>query len=718
MKIFKKLYLGMMAVAMVALSGCQAEMNEPALTAPVAKNKANTTILDFKKAFLNQSVLCPMKDADSKTPYIIHGRVISSDASGNIYKSIVIQDETAAIPLSVNQGSTYVDYRIGQEVVIDCTGLWIGYYNGLQQLGWLGEPYNGETQLGFMAWDLFLGHSEKNGFPVPETKNVPLNGEWPADQPYCVTFNSFSQLPTAGDDLAKMQGQLVEFRNVYFEEGGKMTYAPYQESVNRTLKDASGGSLIVRTSGYSNFYNQLIPEGSGNVRGILSYYSGAYQLLLRGTGDVLITDKGQKKDPYTLEEALLVENTGAAGWVKGYIVGSVKAGVNEVKSNSDIVWSKDAEIDNNIVIATTADVKDWTKCMAVELPQGSAFRAKANLFDNPGVYGQEILVQGTFATYLGMAGLVGNGGTGNDVEIPGVDFGSGGSDVEGAIPTGDGTEAKPYNVTQLRGLTSGSATGVWVEGYVAGYVPAMAWADAVFGTQATEGSTNYTNGTNTILSLVPATQATLDNSAPVGLASSGDVRATLAVGKNAAIYGARVKVKGDVLAYFGIVSLKNVTEYKVITEGTGGGTGGDNPNPDPQPDNGDGTKEKPYSIQQVAAMDNTVVLNDQWMEGYVVGYVPQMTWSDAVFGKDAPSTESTNFTNGTNIVMSSAKVGSATVNNSLPVGLATAVRANLAISKNPSIYGAKVKVKGTIKKYFGVTAIRDISEYEIITPAQ
>ena len=707
----------MMAAAMVALSGCQAEMNEPALVAPVAKNKANTTILDFKKAFLNQSVLCPMKDAENKTPYIIHGRVVSSDASGNIYKSIVIQDETAAIPLSVNQGSTYVDYRIGQEVVIDCTGLWIGYYNGLQQLGWLGEPYNGETQLGFMAWDLFLGHSEKNGFPVPETKNVALDGEWPADQPYCVTFNSFSQLPAAGDDLARMQSQLVEFRNVSFVEGGKMTYAPYQESVNRTLKDASGATLIVRTSGYSNFYNQLIPEGSGNVRGILSYYSGAYQLLLRGPGDVLITDKGQKNEPYTVEEALLVENTGAAGWVKAYIVGSVKAGVNEVKSNSDIVWSKDAEMDNNLVIAASADVKDWTQCIAVELPQGSAFRAKANLLDNPNVYGQEILVQGTFAGYLGMAGLVGNGGTGNDVEIPGVDFGGsgGGGDVEGAIPAGDGTQEKPYNVTQLRALATGSATGVWVEGYVAGYVPAMAWADAVFGTQATEGSTNYTNGTNTILSLVPAAQATLDNSAPIGLSTTGDVRSKLAVGKNAGIYGARVKVKGDVLAYFGIVSLKNVTEYEIVSGDTGGG---DNPKPDPQPGTGDGTQEKPYSIEQVAAMDNTVVIENQWMEGYVVGYVPAMTWSEAVFGKDAPATESTNYTNGTNIVMSSAKVGSATISNSLPVGLATAVRANLALSKNPAIYGAKVKVKGTIKKYFGVTSIRDIAEYEIVTPAQ
>ncbi len=570
MKILKTLYLGMAMAAAVSVSSCQADMDAPQLTEPKATMEANTTISEFKTAFADQTVLCPMKDEATQTPYIIHGRVISSDATGNIYKSIVIQDETAAIALSVNQGSTYTDYRIGQDVVVNATGIYIGYYNGLQQLGWY-DLYEGTPSLTFMPWDIFLAHSELNGFPNNEVQYIKENESRPTDAPYGI-ITSFSQLPATGEAFRNMQSQLVEFCNVHFEEGGKETYAPYQESVNRTLVDANGGKLTVRTSGYSNFYNEMIPEGTGTVRGILSYYGDAWQLLLRGLGDVMITKKGQKDDPYTIAEAMEVMDQGASGWVTGYIVGSVKAGVNDVQSNDNVIFGADAEMDNNILIAASADETDWSKCLAVELPQGSAFRAAVNLVDNPGVLKKAILVNGNLATFLGMPGITGNGGTANDVEVDGVTIGSGDTPGGEAIPAGNGTQEKPYNADQVK--TASPGTGIWMEGYVVGYSPNTKWAETVFGNTPTEGSTNYTNATNVTLSMVPVGSATLDNSVPVGLKNTGDVRATLGISKNPAIYGARVKVKGEITSYFGMTSMKNVEEYVIVSEG-----GGDTPTP-------------------------------------------------------------------------------------------------------------------------------------------
>lgn len=571
MKLKNIFHSALALMALGAITSCQADMDTPALVEPKATMEANTTISEFKTAFADQTVLCPMKDEETNTPYIIHGRVVSSDATGNIYKAIVIQDETAAITLSVNQGSTYTDYRIGQDVVVNATGLYIGYYNGLQQLGWY-DLYNGAPSLTFMPWDIFLAHSELNGFPDPDVKYVAQDAAWPSDAPYCIV-TSFSQLPATGEEFRNMQSQLVEFRNVHFEEGGKETYAPYQESVNRTLVDANGTTLTVRTSGYSNFYNELIPEGTGNVRGILSYYGDAWQLLLRGLGDVMITEKGQKNDPYTIEEAMEVMDQGAAGWVTGYIVGSVKAGVNDVTSNSDVIFGADAEIDNNILIAASPDETDWSKCLAVELPQGSAFRASVNLVDNPDVLKKAILVNGNLATFLGMPGITGNGGTANDVEVDGVTIGGGDTPEPGgdAIPAGDGTQEKPYNADQVK--TASPATGMWMEGYVVGYSPSTKWAKTVFGNTPTEGSTNYTNATNVTLSMLPVGSATLDNSVPVGLKNTGDVRTTLGLSKNPAIYGARVKVKGEITSYFGMTSMKNVEEYVIVSEG------GDTPTP-------------------------------------------------------------------------------------------------------------------------------------------
>ena len=573
MKNIKALYLGMaMAAAAATLTSCQADMDAPALVEPKATMEANTTISEFKTAFADQTVKCPMKDEATQTPYIIHGRVVSSDATGNIYKSIVIQDETAAIALSVNQGSTYTDYRIGQDVVLNATGLYIGYYNGLQQIGWLDE-YNGAPSLTFMAWDFFLAHSELNGFPNPDVKYVAQDAQWPADAPYCIV-TTFSQLPSTGEAFRNMQSQLVEFRNVHFEEGGKETYAPYQESVNRTLVDANGGTLTVRTSGSSNFYNELIPEGSGNVRGILSYYGDGWQLLLRGLGDVMITEKGQKNDPYTVEEAMGVMDQGASGWVKGFIVGSVKGGVNDVTSNNDVIFGTDAEMDNNILIAASADETDWTKCIAVELPQGSAFRAAVNLVDNPGVLGKSILVRGDLAKFLGMPGITGNGGTAANVEVEGVTIG-GGTPAPGpgeGIPAGDGTKERPYNTDQIKAVTA-DATGVWVEGYVAGYVADKTWDSAVFGATPSDGD-NYKNATNVIFSMVAPPEANASNSAPIGLKNVGDVRTTLGISKNPSIYGARVKVKCDLKKYFGMMSVRDVTEYEIVS--------GDTPTP-PEP---------------------------------------------------------------------------------------------------------------------------------------
>lgn len=574
MKKIKALYIGMaMTAAAAALTGCQADMDAPALEEPKATMVPNTTLAEFKEAFENMTVLCPMKDEETQTPYIIHGRVVSSDATGNIYKSIVIQDETAALTLSVNQGSTYTDYRIGQEIVVNATGIYTGYYNGLQQLGWYDE-YNGSASMTFMPWDIFLGHTEKNGFPNDDVVLVDQAGPWPEENPYCIV-TTFSALPSSGAEFRNMQSQLVEFRNVHFKEGGKETYAPYQESVNRTLVDANGTSMTVRTSGYSNFYNELIPEGTGTVRGILSYYSDAWQLLLRGLDDVMINAKGQKADPYTVAEAIEAQGQDAFGWVKGYIVGSVIAGCNNVTSNADVIFGADAEMDNNILVAADPNETNWENCIAVELPQGSAFRASVNLVDNPGVLGQEILVSGKLDTFLGMPGLTGNGGTANDVEVEGVTIGNGGGSTPGgdAIPEGNGTEASPYNPDQVK--TAAAATGVWLEGYVVGYVPAMDWSGAVFGTTPDTGS-NYVDGTNVVLSMLPPGEANSSNSVPVGLKKTGDVRQTLGLSMNPDIYGARVKVKGEVTAYFKMTSLKNVDQY-VILDGNGGSTTPDTP---------------------------------------------------------------------------------------------------------------------------------------------
>lgn len=551
----------------LGVASCQNSFDDPGLVIPEATVEANTKIADLKKIVWDMDTL-QLDEANKMAGMVIKGRVVSSDATGNIYQSLVIQDETAAIPVTIRRASLFNEYHLGQEVVVSTTGLWLGKYNGLIQLGWLGEPYNGTPQLTFMDFEMFATRTQLNGLPDTEATYVGMNDPRPTDKMYCIV-GDIDALPTAGEDMYNLQGQLVEFRNVSFDGGGEEIYAPYQENANRYIK-AEGGSLklTVRNSGYSTFYNSVLPKGKGTVRGILSWYGdgssstdgviGGWQLLLRSLDDVMFDSKGSQEDPYTIEEASAIVDQGRSGWVKGYIVGSVKGGKN-LESADDVIFGADAEIDNNLVIAPEADCTDISLCMTVNLPQGSALRQYGNLADNPSVYKKSIVVKGELIKYLGWNGISGTGAEDSFV-IDGNNLNPG-NPGDNPPSSGSGTKENPLNVAQVKAYTT-DATDVWVEGYVVGYVDGVSWTEnSVFGN--TPGThNNYNNGTNVILSDSPVGSCNLDNSMPVGLGAS--VRSQLGIKQNPSIYGKRVRLKGNIMLNFGIRAMKNVSEYEIL----------------------------------------------------------------------------------------------------------------------------------------------------------
>lgn len=544
-------------LATAALSGCQADMDAPSKTPPEASLKPNTTILELKNAFADKTELVGTKENGEH--YIIHGRVITSDASGNIYQSIVVQDETAALTFSVRKANMSAIYPLGQELVIDMTGMYMGYYHNLQQVGWPDTPYQGEPQLGFMAWANFQPHVQPNGFPNVECATVKYSDPWPADKMYMIVCE-ISELPGSGEALRAMQGQLVEFRGVHFQDAGKATFSEYQSSgENNVIVNGQGQTITAYTSGYSNFYDDILPEGTGYVRGILSYYGDNYQLRFRDRADINITTKGtEKTDPFTVADVLGGTYNGITGWTSGYIVGSVKAGKSTVTGNDDIIFGKDAELDNNLVIAASADETDYTKCITVQLPQQSQFRAYANLLDNPGVYKKKLTVRGTLSSFLGMPGIVDNAGTTASFEIEGVDT------EHGDIPEakGDGTEANPYNLGALL-RAENAMTGVWVEGYVVGYVSGDDFKSTANFSAQSDGSSNFLNNNNIILSEAGAGLANVSNSAPVQVPIS--FKSTLGLNANPSIFGKKVLVKGNIdLDWLGGHSLRKITDVKVL----------------------------------------------------------------------------------------------------------------------------------------------------------
>lgn len=448
MRIFNK-YIGLLLAATLGFTACQDDFDDPAIVSPEStwladsENYQLMSINDFKTQYWQdaENYYATVGAADDGKHVLVKGRVISSDASGNIYKSLVIQDETGALAMSINANSMNNKYRRGQELIIDVTGMTIGKYAGLQQLGFPEDSESYGAQTTFMPYEFFEEHVQMQGLPALADVDT-------------ITVRSLSEISGGGAaTFVKWQSQLVRFNDCYFADGGKETFATSKETVNRTLTLSDGGSLTVRTSGYSNFYSDMLPEGHFDIVGILGYHSnGGWQLTLidrKGCMNVgnPTQGPGAEDNPYTVDEALSVINGGGSDngiWLTGYIVGAVAPGVQSVTSNDDIQFMAEVDLDNTLVIASDPDCKDWTKCMVVSLPQDSPLRQYGNLADNPGNYKKQIWLKGNLGTLLDMGALTGNNGASANFRIDGVDVPDTGGNLDPDFNTMNNGEATGY----------------------------------------------------------------------------------------------------------------------------------------------------------------------------------------------------------------------------------------------------------------------------------
>lgn len=701
MNTFKKIGAGILAsvIAMSSLTACQ-DYDAPKLDAPVATLQANTTILELKQIFWDDATnyIWGTEQKEDATPvaiparedgthYVIKGTVVSSDEAGNVFKSLVIQDPTAALAISINSYNLYLKYRRGQEVLIDVTGMYIGKYNGLLQLGAPEWYANGNAwEASFMAPETFSAHVELNGWPEVSAIDT-------------INVNTFSELSSDLDGLQKWQSQLVKLNNVSFVNGGVETYSEYHSSgVNQSITDSEGNSLIVRTSGYSNFWNQKLPVGNFDLVCIASYYgTTGWQLIMIDADGVMNLGNpteapGTESKPLTVDEAITQIAAGYTpnAWVTGYIVGTVAPEVTSVTSNSDIEWTDTPILGNTLVIGQTADTKDIANALVMELTPGSRLYALGNLVDNPSNYGKQIWIKGTMSKYLDTFGVVGNTGTSGTWKIEGVEDNS-------AITDGDGTQASPYSANQVIAMAKTDASLAWVTGYIVGSSPGMSASDFVPGAAGA-------SGTNIFIANSPEETDYL-KCVPVQL-PTGSVRAALNLSANPGMLGARVSLYGTLEKYFGQSGLKNVTEYSVDGEGTGGEV-------TPPVTGGNGSESSPFSCADVIAMNpqsSDPVASGVWTKGYIVGWA---NMASVYYINDETATFSVPATMATNILLADTPTATSytqCIGVQLPSG---AVRTALNLQNNPGNLGKQVLIKGDIAKYSGVAGIRSASDYKL-----
>lgn len=225
----------------------------------------------------------------------IKGVVTGNDAEGNIYNEIALQDETGGILVCIAQGGLCGQIQVGQEVLIDLGGLYIGAYRSQPQIG---VPYTSTSASG-----------AKSTYPSRIARaewqtRFKLIGKPDAKKLVAKEFD-YESLKGNETELYKYAGCLVKATGVGFAKAdGKTTYAPKSEGASTgygvmrafknmtTGKDYTTNEFGVRTSCYSDFAAEKLPEGKLTVTGILTCYksqkkyNATAQILMRQQSDV------------------------------------------------------------------------------------------------------------------------------------------------------------------------------------------------------------------------------------------------------------------------------------------------------------------------------------------------------------------------------------------------------------------------------------------------
>lgn len=370
-----------MAGSTFYLSSCvKGEFDEPPINIPSVDFEANTTIQELKESYTDLQEITD--------DIIIKGIVTANDASGNLYKKMVIADETAAIELAIDQTNLATEYKLGQMIYVKCKGLYIGDYNNLIQLGYL---YNGD--IGRMPAVMIEDHIYRDSLP----------GQAPV--PQLITLGELGT-PVLGDLRVS---KLITLNNVTFAEIGEVFAPQDADATNRTLMDLAGKSLVVRTSKYSDFSADTIPAGYGTVTGILSVFGTTWQLTLRDINDLkdfsgIIppppgSGDGTFEDPYNVEAAAS-NSSSEPVWVEGYMVGVYETGGTEFVPSFTAPFTTMS----NILLADSPDETNLANCVPVQLPAG-AIRDALNLANNPGNKGKLVMVLGTLEAYFSQPGV-------------------------------------------------------------------------------------------------------------------------------------------------------------------------------------------------------------------------------------------------------------------------------------------------------------------------
>lgn len=304
---------------------------------------------------------------------MIKAVVTGNDISGNIYNQVSVQDASGAIIIAINGSGLSGYLPVGQEILVNLKGLYIGSYKKLPQIGGVNTKLSdGSLGMGKIERAIWNEH-----FKI-------LNpGEADASTVVPEEFDL-----TKLTDPAYMNanvGKLMTLKKVKFASAnGTNVWAPDDTNTSLELIDAETGkrisssNLVVRNSGYSKFANEVVPQGVFDITGIFTRYNNTWQIVLRNTDDLKSVVLAYISEPFDASQGnFTIDNIKLADGVEfvwkwasaaygmkasGYVNGSKQELQSRLKSPAiDLKSAKSAKLMFDQAINYASDIKQECK---------------------------------------------------------------------------------------------------------------------------------------------------------------------------------------------------------------------------------------------------------------------------------------------------------------------------------------------------------------------
>lgn len=210
--------------------------------------------------------LCMGGAVTVREPIVVSGRITTSDAAGNFFRTFMVEDDTGAVEIMAGLYDMYRSWPVGMRVSVRLQGLAVERRRGVLRAG-----------LPAGAWSSY--DTEYMAHAAVVARYVERSGDIIPPEPREVTAGGLSQ---------QMCGMLVRLRGMRLD-GGATSWARRAADGTlstgyRTFRDAAGDSVIVETSPYARFAGQQIELRPVTLCGVLMY-DGCYRLKLRDEND-------------------------------------------------------------------------------------------------------------------------------------------------------------------------------------------------------------------------------------------------------------------------------------------------------------------------------------------------------------------------------------------------------------------------------------------------